>query len=74
MTTHPDDPVYDDGSEVEIVTEADDPPSSGEWVDSEDIIHDPTPEELAAGKLMGELVDPDNDEDNGMDLAGELGP
>lgn len=65
--------AYDDGSEIQIVTDQDDPPSSGEWVDSEDAIHNPTDAELDAGQLMGELILIDNDRDNGMDLAGGMG-
>lgn len=61
----PDDDVFNDGSEVEVVCEPDDPPSSGEWVDSEDLIQNPTPEELAMGEVMGQAIDVDDDEDNG---------
>lgn len=41
----------------------DEPPKSGEWVDVEEIIANPTEEELAEGKRMGETIDVDDDED-----------
>lgn len=58
--------MYDDGSEVEIETPYDDPPSSGTWVDAEDILHNPTEEELREGNRMGQSIDLDDDEDNGL--------
>lgn len=62
MTDH----AYDDGSEVEIETEPDDPPSSGVWVDPEEAIHNPTSEEWVEGMRLGQAIDVDDDEDNGM--------
>lgn len=41
----------------------DEPPSSGEWVDTCDVIVEPTEEELAAGEADGETVDYDGSED-----------
>lgn len=58
--------TYDDGSEIEVVTEPDDPPSSGEWIDSEEMIHNPTEEEVSEGRRLGEVIDIDDDEDNGL--------
>jgi hypothetical protein len=60
-------PVFDDGSQVEIEVEPDDPPSSGEWVDSHTAIETALndPDELAASEFLGEAIDPDDDEDNG---------
>lgn len=60
--------VYDDGSRVEVVTDADEPPSSGRWVDPEEFIHNPTAGELAEGEWMGRHIDIDDDEDNGLRL------
>lgn len=61
----PDDDVFNDGSEIEVVCEPDDPPRSGEWVDSEEMIANPTEEELVLGEVVGQAIDVDNDEDNG---------
>lgn len=57
----------DDHSEVDDVTAnltvyPDDPPSSGEWVDIDEVMANPTEEELAEGRILGEMIDPDNDE------------
>jgi hypothetical protein len=60
------DHAYDDGSEVEVETEQDDPPSSGQWVDPEEFIHNPTDEEVAEGERLGNEIDIDDDEDNGL--------
>jgi hypothetical protein len=61
----PDDPVFDDGSQVVFVTPEEDPPRSGEWVDQEDMILTPTDDEVAAGEFLGQAIDIDDDEDNG---------
>lgn len=58
--------VFDDGSEVEIVIEPDDPPKSGVWVDHEQFYDDMTPEELAEGDRLGREIDVDNDWDTGL--------
>lgn len=60
----PDEPAYDDGSEIVVVTPQDDPPS-GEYVDAEELIHNLTDEEMAAGQFLGEVIDVDDDEDDG---------
>jgi len=53
--------------EDNIVLEPDDPPKSSEWVDSEDdVLAQPTEAELEAGKRLGEVIDPDDDEDAGL--------
>jgi hypothetical protein len=49
------------------VLPADDPPRSCAWVDSEDdVLAQPTEEELEAGKRLGESIDTDDDEDTGL--------
>jgi hypothetical protein len=58
--------VYDDGTEVEIETEPEDPPRSGEWVDPEEFFEHPTDEELAEGERLGREIDIDDDEDSGL--------
>lgn len=63
----PDHEPLDDGSEVEIVCERDDPPSSGEWVDHEKFYDDLTVTEVTAGNHLGRTIDVDDDEDNGLD-------
>jgi hypothetical protein len=51
----------------DTVLPADDPPRSGEWVDSEDdVLAQPTEAELEAGKRLGETIDTDDDEDTGL--------
>jgi len=60
----PKEQVYDDGSEVVIVTEEDDPPK-GPYVDSEEVIENMTGSELEAGEFLGAAIDPDDDEDDG---------
>jgi len=58
--------VFDDGSEVTIVVEPDDPPKNGIWVDHEEFFQTLTPEELAEGKRLGETIDVDDDWDTGL--------
>jgi hypothetical protein len=58
--------AYDDGSEVEIEVEPEDPPRSGEWVDHEEFFESPTDEELAEGERLGQEIDVDDDEDSGL--------
>ena len=54
-------------TDEDTVLPADDPPKSGEWVDSEDdVLAQPTEAELEAGKRLGEVIDPDDDEDAGL--------
>jgi len=63
------DPVYDDGSRTEIITDEEDPPQSGEWVDSEQFLEDATDDELAMGQVLGEGIDLDDDDDNGAEIV-----
>lgn len=63
------DPVYDDGSRTETVTDEEDPPQSGEWVDSEQFLEDATDDELAMGQVLGEGIDLDDDDDNGAEIV-----
>ena len=47
------------------------PPNSGEWSDSEDdVLALITPEEVDAGERLHELIDPDDDDDNGLQHIG----
>ena len=50
--------------EAEVLPE-DDQPSSGVWVDTDEVIHNPTDEEVAEGQRLGEAIDTDDDEDDG---------
>jgi hypothetical protein len=53
--------------EENIVLEPDEPPRSGEWVDSEDdVLAQPTEAEIEAGKRLGEVIDTSDDEDTGL--------
>lgn len=46
---------------------ADTPPKSGEFVEPcDDILPNPTEEELEEGKRLGEEIDTDDDEDTGL--------
>jgi hypothetical protein len=36
------------------------------WVDSHDILADPTDEEIELGNRLGQRIDPDDDGDNGL--------
>jgi hypothetical protein len=53
--------AFNDGSEVLVVT----PPERFSDIDGEECLADPTDNELAMGQLLGELIDVDDDEDNG---------
>lgn len=68
-STSDDDPVFDDGSEVEIVTPVDDPPRSGEWVDVEPSSVPITDAEAELGRYLGEAIDVDDDDDDGSEAA-----
>jgi hypothetical protein len=52
---------------LNLVVYPDEPPKSGEWVDSEDALAEPTEEELEAGRLMGEQIEVENDDDTGVE-------
>lgn len=52
-------------SEQTVELPRDEPPSSGEWVEFCDQ-SDLTPEEIEDGESLRELIDPDDDEDNGL--------
>jgi len=45
----------------------DEGPSSGEWVDVDDVIANPTDQEVEEGNALGEGIDPDDDDDTGVD-------
>lgn len=57
MTENENDKVFD--------LPADEPPKSGEFVDHEEFFANVTAEEMEDGRLMGEQIDPENDEDGG---------
>jgi hypothetical protein len=61
--------AYEDGTEVEIEADSEDPPQSGEWVDSEVHIANPTRDELAMGKVLGEQIIVEDDDDNGARIV-----
>jgi len=45
----------------------DEQPTSGDWVDSDEVIAEPTEEELEEGRRLGEEIDPDDDDSTGVD-------
>jgi hypothetical protein len=45
----------------------DEPPTTGTWVDNDQIIAEPTADELAAGQQLGADIDPDDDDSTGVD-------
>lgn len=55
------------------VLRADDPPANGVWVDTCDVLSNPTPEELIEGQLFGETIATDEDEDAGPHLLTLVG-
>lgn len=57
---------YEAGTTDEVELEADEPPKSGEWVDVHDVLMNPTEEEIAEGDRLGSTIDPEDDEDNGV--------
>lgn len=57
---------YEHGTTDEVELEADEPPKSGEWVDVHDVLMSPTDEEIEAGNRLGESIDPEDDDDNGV--------
>jgi hypothetical protein len=56
-----------DFSETDITRDLavfpDDGPSSGEWVDIDDVMSAPTEEEMEVGRLMGEAIDVEDEDD-----------
>jgi hypothetical protein len=44
----------------------DDPPTSGTWVDPDEVIANPTDEEVEEGRRLGEEIDPDDDDSTGV--------
>jgi len=46
-----------------ILPAVDSEPKSGTWVDPEEF--EPTPEEIAEGNRLGEVIDVNDDDDNG---------
>jgi hypothetical protein len=53
----------DDDSTLTAALFPDSAPSSGEWVDIDDVLANPTEDELEEGRILGEGIDPDDDED-----------
>jgi hypothetical protein len=45
----------------------DEPPSSGDWIEPDDVIAEPTEEELEEGRRLGEEIDVDDDDSTGVD-------
>ncbi len=48
------------------ILEADQPPKSGRWVDSHDVLGARTADDEERGNRLGRTIDPDDDEDNGL--------
>lgn len=51
--------------EVIELPQLDEPPASGAFIEHDDF--EITDEEAEAGKRLGQVIDPDDDEDNGLD-------
>ena len=51
--------------EVDELPQVDEPPRSGVFVEHDDL--ELTPEEVEEGRRFGEAIDPDDDEDSGLD-------
>ena len=49
--------------EENLVLPADETPKNGVWAEEHPEL---TPEEIAEGNRLGEVIDPDDDEDNGI--------
>jgi hypothetical protein len=62
--------AFNDGSEVLVVTPPEDCPD--DFVDAEEFLADPTDNELAMGQLLGEMIDVDDDEDNGAAVVNAI--
>jgi len=67
----PDAGYADPSDEPDVITNLavfpDEAPSSGEWVDIDDVLAEPTEEELELGRILGEGIDVDDDDDTGLD-------
>jgi hypothetical protein len=58
-----------DGEVVEL--ESDQPPTSGTWLDPhDDVLALITPDDIDAGERLHELIDPDDDDDSGLQHIG----
>lgn len=49
--------------EQDLVLPVDEPPKGGEWAEEHPEL---TAEEIAEGNRLGQVIDPDDDEDNGI--------
>jgi hypothetical protein len=57
--------------EEPVFLPADEPPRTGEWADShDDALALITQEEVDVGERLAELIDPDDDDDNGLQHIG----
>lgn len=61
--------MSDDVQWEEELESVDDGPKNGEWVDNCDVVAAPTDEELEMGRLLGENINTDDDDDNGDDAV-----
>jgi hypothetical protein len=50
-------------TEAIIELDSDEQPKSGEWIDTDDVIENPTEEELEEGRRLGEELEDDYDEE-----------
>lgn len=57
-----DDEISDDNT-LNLVVYPDEPPSSGVWVDVDEVIAHPTAQEVADGQMQGGVVDDGDDDD-----------
>ena len=55
-------------SETEVIElDSEQPPSAGAWLDThDDVLALITPDEVEAGERLHELIDPDDDDDSGL--------
>ena len=69
LLENPDAEYANESDEPDVVTNLavfpDEAPSSGEWVDIDDVLAEPTEEELDEGRALGEGIDINDDDDTG---------
>lgn len=66
MSQSPDEVEETEDVTANLTVYPDEPPKSGEWVDSDEVIAAPTEEELEEGRRLGEQIDPEDDDDTGV--------
>ncbi len=70
--SHPREAIDDEDEDTtgNLTVFPDEPPTSGDWIEPDDVIAEPTEEELADGQHLGEEIDPDDDDSTGVDDDG----